>query len=127
VSITYVEPSTAKEQWVRGISHLDFSSSNLINRNLSIGYDIGKVVTTVVPCLKLDTLIKKHLIDSIEYLKIDVEGHELEILKNYSWVIKPKRLKIEHKFLRLIELVRLLADKGYATIDEVDDVYAILK
>lgn len=127
LEMTYIEPSSATDWWVKGISHASFSSSNLINNNIQRGYNIGKAMTIKVPCLTLDTFILKHNITDIEYLKIDVEGHELEILNNYSWKIKPKQLKIEHKFIDLSRLVNMLSNQGYSVLPQEQDTFAVLQ
>lgn len=127
MDMTYIQPDSASEQWVRGISHASFSSSNLINKNIEQGYNIGIPKNIKVPCITLDTLLYKYNIDEVEYLKIDVEGHELEIINKYSWRIKPKQLKIEHKFFDFRTLMRLLIKQGYAVLPAKDDLYAVLK
>jgi FkbM family methyltransferase len=125
--ITYIDPNTASEQWVRGISHLNFSSSNLIERNLKEGYlSSCKAITRNVKCFTLDYFFYRHGIRDVEYLKMDVEGHELEILCAYNWRVKPKKLKIEHKFVDLNVLLSILAEQGYTVLVHGDDVYATL-
>ena len=125
-NITFIEPDTAEQQWVRGISHLDFSSSNLILKNKNLGYNIGTPKSVNVRCFTLDYFFYRHGIRNVEYLKMDVEGHELEILKAFSWRIKPQRLKIEHKFVNVDELTGMLSEQGYTNIIIGDDVYATL-
>lgn len=127
LDMTYILPETASEWWVKGISHATFSSSNLINRNINNGYNIGTPSTIKVPCLTLDSFLYKHDIKEIDILKIDVEGHEMEILNKYSWRIKPRQLKIEHKFIDVNTLTKLLVKQGYAVLPAEDDVYAVLK
>ena len=53
--------------------------------------------TIKVPCMKLDTLFAMYDLTEIDYMKIDVEGHELQVLRGYSWDVKPKMLKVEHQ------------------------------
>lgn len=127
VDMTYIEPSPDIEWWVKGISHVNFSSSNLINKNIERGYNLGKKNVIKVPALTLDKLLEKHNITEIEMLKIDVEGHEIEILNRYSWRIKPKQLKIEHKHCGLKELTQILIKQNYCMLHLMDDIYAVLK
>lgn len=125
--ITYIDPDTASEQWVRGISHLNFSSSNLIERNHQQGYlSSCKAITRRVRCFTLDYFFYRHGIREVEFLKMDVEGHELEIFSVYNWRVKPKHLKIEHKFVDLNKLLSILAEQGYDSQVHGDDVYATL-
>lgn len=79
-----------------------------------------------VPCLTLDSLIKKYDLDHINYLKIDTEGHEINILESYSWSIKPDLIKIEHAHIDDIYAKSLLEAHGYLVYTETSDIYAII-
>lgn len=79
-----------------------------------------------VPCLTLDSLIEKHKIKKIDYLKIDTEGHELNILDSYSWNIKPSFIKLEHAHIDDIYARNLLEGLGYLVYTEVSDMYAVI-
>lgn len=117
-----------EEQWQRGISHVHAEgnpanySSNLVQRNK----DIGNVETIIVPCVTLDFFLEHFNIVEVDFMQIDVEGHELAILEHYSWNVKPKMLKIEHKFIDDSRLTSLLDSNGYKWWMEREDVYAIL-
>lgn len=114
-----------KHEWMKGISHLDVKeASGLVDRNAALGSGTKQVIE--VEALTLDTLLSVYNINDIEYLQIDVEGHELVILENYSWRIKPKYLKVEHKFIDDNRLAALLTAKNYHVSVERDDVYAVL-
>lgn len=78
-----------------------------------------------VPCMTLDSLIAKHKFEHINYLKIDVEGHEMNILDAYSWDIKPDFIKMEHSHIDDVYAANLLKDKGYVVYIEHSDLYAI--
>jgi len=78
-----------------------------------------------VECITLDTLIKKHEITEIDYLKLDVEGHETNILDAYSWSIFPTFIKLEHAHIDDIYARELLESHGYIVYVESDDIYAI--
>lgn len=53
------------------------SSSSIYKREVFVKSEIVQVNT-----IKLDDYIVKHNIDKINFIKIDVEGHELEVLKS---------------------------------------------
>lgn len=116
-----------EEQWQRGISHVHAEgnhanySSNLVQRNK----DVGKVETIEVPCVTLDFFLEHFNIVEVDFMQIDVEGHELAILEHYSWNVKPKMMKIEHKFIDDKRLTNLLFKQGYKWWLEREDVYAI--
>jgi len=124
IELVYV--TNPDEQWKRGISHVKPNGKNNYTSNL-IGYNNFDYNFIKVNALTLNSFLIKHQIDEIDLLKIDVEGHELVILEKYDWCIKPKYLKIEHKFVNDLRLTNLLADKGYFLWQEKDDLYAILK
>jgi FkbM family methyltransferase len=124
--LTYVEPGSEKQQWVRGISHLENESSNLIKRNVQLGHKLGNINVITVKTWPLDYLIKICNIEKIEILKLDVEGHELKVLDGFSWNIKPEIIKIEHKFVDLDNLLAILKSKGYNCWNDSEDVFGYL-
>jgi FkbM family methyltransferase len=119
-------------KWKRGISHISqvagtskynyTSGSITLNASTSLGSK-----KLMVDCMKLDNLIDKHNVQSIDLLQLDVEGHEIVVLTSYSWKIKPTMMKIEHKYVNDNDLVALLESKGYHCFYEANDIYAILK
>lgn len=127
--IEMVFVSRPDEQWKRGISHIKLKdgqvpqnyTSNLIQHN---GFNSE---TINVNALTLNSFLIKHEIEEIDLMKIDVEGHELIILESYDWIIKPKFLKIEHKFVNNLRLINLLNKQGYFVWEEQYDLYAFLK
>jgi FkbM family methyltransferase len=127
-TIEMVYVTDPNEQWQRGISHVHSNDGNVSNFTSNLIYRNEFTSERVtVPSLTLNSFLKKHDINQIDLLKIDVEGHELIILENYDWVIKPNLLKIEHKFVNDIRLTNLLTERGYFVWQEVDDMYAFLK
>lgn len=124
----FIEFAIAKDLagWSRGVStvvspsHEGTCIYNLGNNKETI-YE--KVVS--VPCVTLDTLLDKYNITKLDYLKIDTEGHELNILKAYSWKVKPTFIKIEKKHVDLDTLVDILKNNKYRVYVESEDIYAI--
>jgi hypothetical protein len=73
----------------------------------------------------LDTFLDT--VDSeIDFMKVDVEGHENNIFGAYSFRIKPTFLKIEHKHVDDRILGKYLTDAGYTIWVERDDIYAVI-
>ena len=79
-----------------------------------------------VQCFTLDHFIDNNNITEIDFCKIDVEGHELNVLSGYSWRVKPKFMKVEHKHLPGNELDQILTPQGYTIFVEQDDIYCVL-
>jgi FkbM family methyltransferase len=97
-----------------------------------------------VKTMTLDSLIEKHSIKEIDLLKVDTEGHDVEILMNYSFVVKPRVLKFEHIHVSGIEndyslvgldqvgmtkkyhnLLERLKQMGYYVWIEQENVYCV--
>ena len=111
------------DDWAKGISHVTHGpNSGLLDYKANEIYR-GRTIT--VQCETLDTFIYKRRIESINFLKIDVEGHELAVLEPYSWAVKPDLIKLEHKHSDLQQLRRILGREGYHTYIENEDLYAI--
>jgi FkbM family methyltransferase len=113
------------DSWQRGISSV-VSDHHTGERLFDNDENKNLIAETIeVPCLTLDELIHKHKIESIDYLKIDTEGHEMNIIDAYSWDIKPTIIKLEHMHIDDIYMATLLQDKGYIVYTEERDIYAI--
>ena len=105
----------------------------------------GQRVITQVKTMRLDSLIKKYHLTEIDYLKIDIQGSDVPVLLDYSFVVKPKMIKFEHihysgkiydasaagfdqnkmteDYYILLEKLRNL---GYILWEEENDVYCVL-
>lgn len=112
------------EGWVRGISHV--VSPNHAGTRLSDFPDNTHLFPDriTVKAMTLDTLLRETN-GAIDFMKIDAEGHELNILRHYSWRLKPKTIKVEHKHVDDAELQAILVAQGYIVWREVDDLYAV--
>lgn len=127
-SVSFAESKDTKvtdNLWQRGISSIvsDHHKGERLfdlegNKNL-----INQILD--VPCTTLDDLIMQYDLDSIDYLKIDTEGHEMNILDSYTWSIKPTIIKLEHTHINDVYISSLLKDKGYIVYTEQRDIYAI--
>lgn len=111
--------------WVRGISHI--YSDNHLGEKLC-EYDknkknFGEVVR--VDAITLDGLIDSRRVENIDFLKIDAQGHELNILRKFSFRVKPRTVKIEHQHCDDAELLRILHKHGYYCWKEAVDIYGI--
>jgi FkbM family methyltransferase len=116
----------AVHSWQRGISSV-VSDHHKGERLFDYHANKNLIAETIeVPCLTLDDLIHKHKVESIDYLKIDAEGHEMNIIDAYSWKIKPTLIKLEHTHIDDIHIANLLQSKGYIVYTEQRDIYAIV-
>jgi FkbM family methyltransferase len=122
--IEFIE-SIDRTDWVRGISHVNSSNhkgARMLDweSNYSFRGD-----TSVKKCMTLDSLVTLSGFSKIDYLKVDVEGHETNVLEAYSWNIKPTFIKLEHSHIDDKRMRILLETKGYMVYVERNDIYAI--
>ena len=119
------------DNWVRGVGSVTLHMNHMLNNPQWKEYE--RVV--IVEGLTLDSLLEKHKVTSIDFLKIDVEGNEYPILENYSWNVKPSMIKIETKLwenreisfgISIFEPIwNMLIENGYIIWNEENDLYAI--
>jgi len=79
-----VQIFSRKEKWEGATLHHDLAGES--------------AVAEVVPAITIDTLVKKHNLNNVDFVKIDTEGHELEVLKGMQGLLRtasPKYLQIE--------------------------------
>ena len=83
-----------------------------------------------VPCKRLNTLISEYNIKHINYLLIDTEGHDFEILMDLNFdLLKPDNIIFENTHIddfytksdRYNILIKYLADNGYKIFEENDE------
>jgi len=114
------------EQWATGASHV--TASNHAGARL-LDLPVNKFLRKEdikVKCMSLDSFITANRITSIDFCKIDIEGHEATVLRNYSWVVKPAFMKIEHCHTPGNVLDEILSPQGYTIFVEKDDIYCVL-
>ena len=124
--VKYYDPEWAKG-WVRGVGTLDMDTNTFRLHPEWKEHERLQYLHTIT----LDDLIKKHNVERIDKLKIDTEGTEYQILDTYSWVIKPKEIKIEYKHWKLRDIkvsdyIQMLNDKGYECSMDEHDLVGVL-
>ena len=119
------EGDRSNGMWRRGISSV-VAENHQGERVFDIGDNQKYIDETIdVDCMTLDSLIAKHKFAHVNYLKIDTEGHEMNILEAYSWDIKPDIIKMEHAHIDDVYAKNLLESHGYIVYVEHSDLYAI--
>ena len=109
----------------RDIHHGSMAGEEMLNdRGVPVHTEKIKVET-----ITWDTLVEKYNIQWVDYLKIDTEGHDWEILKSIDLnKIKPKVIKVEHKHSgKLREIVNYLHTHGYHVEEFYYDVMGFVK
>ena len=109
------------QEWTKGISHaVSQIGEKLLERHTHL---IEKKIS--VPCYTLQTFISMKGITHIDYLKVDTEGHEMDIFEAYDWRVLPTFIKIEHHHIDDIQMKKMLEEKGYIVYTEGRDIYAV--
>lgn len=118
---------------------LPFWASQLSSVNSTHATDHIKGLITEkiqVPTTTINNIIKENKITEIELLHTDTEGHDYEILMNYNFNIKPKKIMFEHKHMdgflkvgnRYIILIKRLESLGYKVVSrDTEDTVMVLK
>lgn len=118
---------------------LPFWASQLASINSTHATDHIKGLITEkikVPTTTINSIIKENKITEIELLHTDTEGHDYEILMNYDFSIKPKKIMFEHKHMdgflkvgnRYIILIKRLKSLGYILVSrDTEDTVMVLK
>jgi FkbM family methyltransferase len=96
-----------------------FSGGNSIYREFSKNFRDDAFITKKM--VRLDTLLRKHNIDSIDYLKIDVQGSELNVLKGLGeYINKVKYIQLEIIFFDYnegapgyVEILKYMSEQGF--------------
>ena len=118
--------SVSNDDWSRGVGHVD-SDSHAGRKLLDIkGNEVLNHGKIEVSCMTLDSYINEHNIKRIDFLKVDVEGHEINVLAGFSWDIKPTFIKIEYVHVDIDLLLGPLREQGYTCWVEERDIYAII-
>ena len=84
----------------------------------------GTMKTIEVPCITLNSILEDNNIKSVDYLKIDTEGSELDILKSLDFSLADiKCIDIENNYSTNFQ--GFLEEKGYKLLwkNFIDEVY----
>ena len=125
--IHYINPEYIKnkeQEWLKGISSIKGESGPL-----SFDNNIFMKENTIIQKVNTDTLkniCDKYNVTSIDFLKIDTEGHDIKVLESIDLdKIYVKMIKIEHKHVDKEYLKNYLQNYSYLVYTETDDIYAI--
>ena len=89
---------------------------------------VGKLEKHTVELTTFDSLMTKLKISEIDYLKIDTEGMDFDILKSIDYTkYKINIIKMEHSYCDEKLVVDFLNNNGYHCELFIDDIIAIKK
>ncbi len=111
-------------QWVAGIA--SFDKSHLQKQSVKE----ADILTVSVPCHTFMELIQEYKIVELDYLQVDTEGFDYEIIKMIDFsLIKPKIIKFETVHMQNANKTKchsLLISHGYKLLKESRDTIAYL-
>ena len=90
-----ISNNKTKEFYIFEPETLSTSSEKQKKLYLKAGYKLKEVIT--IPCISLFSLFKQKLLNTyIDFLSVDVEGNELNVLKSNDWKLyRPKFIIVE--------------------------------
>ena len=94
-----------------------------IRRNLKRQKSTAEEIT--VPCYRLDTVLRQNRIDRIDYLSIDTEGGELDILKSIDLdALSVEIVSVENNYFTH-DIEEYMSSRGYRMVGiaGVDEIY----
>ena len=105
-----------------GIDHKYQITSMIPEHLIKHGADSSELKTFEVPSLTINALFDKYSLKHIDYLFLDIEGIDFEVLKSINFEkYDIKHLQIEHIHLNLEELKFFMRKKGYVTTSRAID------
>lgn len=102
------------EGWARGLSTVQQTMTQLRPSPLFTDH----IVKYNVKADTLDNILSEHGIDSVDYLKVDTEGSEEQVLEGFSKYHNGTRYHIEHHITNLSNILDKLLEMG-TDIDKI--------
>ena len=115
---------------VRAVSETDGQSVSLFTSDVSTGistlspFHDTHAATTTVQTVRLDTFLAEERVESVDFLKVDIEGYDLFALRSFPWnTYHPRAVVCEfedHKTVPLghsvHDIAKFLEQQGYEVI-----------
>lgn len=93
------------------------------------GLHAHEIVEIEVDCLTIDDVLQRAQCDTVDFLQIDAEGYDYEIIKSIDFHrLKPRILRFEYRHFpeqELTECLLMLGRHGYRFLTEKLDLIAI--
>lgn len=124
--IYYADPDRLEQlpEWAEGIGSLN------PEHHKRSGLPSECIVSQEVPCVGFMDLLQRYDVDRVDFLQVDVEGYDAEVLRMIDFArIKPRVIKYERVCLSRADQLaasRLLQQAGYRVVKEKTDNLAIL-
>ena len=106
--------------WIRGCNSIEKPHPTVISELSKRGISTDIINIDEIELITFDTLIKKYKIESIDFLKIDTEGHDTKIIKSLlssDKLILPNKIEFEANILSykndIDEVIEILKQHDY--------------
>lgn len=118
--------------WVKGANSVGCPHQIVVRYLKKRGLPLDLIHTTKVPVIRMRDLILDHEVASVDYLKIDTEGHDMRIMQDVVELIKEgwtvMKIKFESNQLAdkeaLCKITQDLTELGYTCRKTFCDTYA---
>lgn len=105
-----------------GTSHASLTRESLIRS------ETEKVVEVEIRMSTVDQYLKENSIEKVDFLKIDVEGHELDVLKGAEKSLKQGKIEIlQLEFTQANSSCGVFVKSFFDVLSENHDLYRILR
>ena len=121
------EKAAHHPDYAQGLGSFD---KEVILKHSSSILDLEKhLIVESIPCLKWNSLVKKHGVERLDLVHIDAEGYDYKILRQIDFkVLRPLVVMFEYEHMpsdQLRVILDLLESNGYRTFLDDFDVIAI--
>ena len=128
ISIYKVRSNSGLPDWANGIASLDK------RHHLKSNTPSENIVEERVKGIRFDTLFKKHKVEKIDFLQVDAEGYDYDLIKMFPFDrFRPKLIHFEHSlrtknmtYEQYDEITSHLIRMGYKTIMNENDTICFL-
>lgn len=105
----------------------DGSAHASLNAEIFSTVHRSKVTSHIVDVTTIDTVVRESRLNRIDFLKIDVEGHELDVLKGASQILQEKNISIiQFEFTQLNSTTRVFFKDFYDLLSGNYAIYRLL-
>lgn len=114
--------------WARGCCSVNEPHPTL----LSIGVKLEDFKVDTVPVRRIKSVLDEQGITELDFLKVDSEGHDQVILRDFFKTVKwlPKKIQFEDNVLsdrgEVESMIKRLTKKGYKCVKQKFDVVCVL-
>ena len=122
-----VKPSYMSEDEIEIFYHINdgpkYEVSSMIKSHVEKHYDGGEIKSFIINSLTIEELLDKHNLKKIDWLLIDVEGLDAELVLDFNWSkYDIKKVDVEHLHLgnKKQEVFDLFENMGYKQINGSD-------